>query len=339
MLKRLLPLALPVALLATLSLPALSAPSVPVHWKVRYELPGGQERFSVPTDSYLTTLSSCGLQPDLSAEVNEVPLAALRCPGLLDFSQNSAIHHRLKAILENPAGLPMDLSASALEQKFAVIDFGISPFGVFFSAAEEAGEARNAAINIETAHLVILNAAFWQELKGTPAGDALLVHEAFEATGINDQNFAISSAIASGKKSVQVARAEDGGASVIGRGGDPNQLIFKASLLALTDKKIAVAGVPASRIPSPENLRQVITETPVTIAPLAFLKSHEQCADMNGNPGSDAYCGGFVLQGLGGKPFLLINDQWGGQSETDKRKLLLKIFQQIVSELVRAEGN
>ncbi|MGZ3706134.1 MAG: hypothetical protein ACXWP1_09600, partial [Bdellovibrionota bacterium] len=131
--------------------------------------------------------------------------------------------------------------------------------------------------------------------------------------------------------------ADEGGASVVGRGGDDNQQTFKASLLKAAEKPPRVTGVDPRYAPTEAELKKVITETPVTVAPREFFADGKLCDDPQTGAVSEFYCGGFVLKGVGGKPFLLITQAWGEFPDAEKPKLLGKVFTNIVTELIKAK--
>lgn len=346
------PLMLSQLLLLTLAFasPAHSlAQSVPVHWRVHFTGAGGF--FSQPTPEYLRVLEACGHRPDLGSQVNLIPVSALRCRGVLDLSSSKALRDRVAARIHQAerrghkaaAGLPL----ARLRAELSRIDFSISPFGVFFSARAGEGAARRIGINVAETRLVILNKPFWSQLASSPDADAFLLHEALGALNYEDTDYQRSNLIHSLSQKdhvdgdedgeIRVAAAERGGASVVGRGGDSNVQFFKASLLLLTEKKLEISGADPRHLPTKAELRKIIEDTPVSVAPASFFAGKNICDDPDTGAQSPLTCGGFVLKGLEGKPFLIITQDWAKFSEVEKRKLLVKIFRSIVTELVRAK--
>jgi hypothetical protein len=325
------------------------AQSVTVHWRVRFTSNDGRGYFSQPSPEYLRTLEACGHRPVLSRQVGLFPVSALRCRGVLDFNSSAKLRQRLENRIhaaerrghKGARGLPL----ARLRAELARIDFSISPFGVFFSAQEGEGAARRIGINVAETRLVILNKPFWSQLESSPDADAFLLHEALGALNYEDTDYQRSNLIYELSKkdhvdgdedgNTRVAAAERGGASVVGRGGDSNAQFFKASLLLLADKKLEVSGADARHIPTRAELRKIIEDTPVSIAPAHFFSGKNICDDPDTGTQSPLTCGGFVLKAQGGKPFLIITQDWAQFSEVDKRKLLVKIFRSIVTELVR----
>ena len=337
-------------LLLTLASSAF-AQNVTVHWRVKFTADDGRGFLSSPSPEYLRTLEACGHRPDLRREVNLVPVSTLRCRGVLDFSSSKTIRDRVAARIhaaerrghKAASGLPL----AQLRAGLARIDFSISPYGVFFSAQQGEGAARRIGINVAETRLVILNKPFWVQLAGSADADAFLLHEALGALGYEDTDYQRSNLIyeLSRKDHVdgdeegetQVAAAERGGATVVGRGGDSNAQFFKASLLLMADKKLEISGADPRHIPTRAELRRIIEDTPISIAPASFFVGKNICEDPDTGAQSPLTCGGFALRGLQGKPFLIITEDWAKFPETGKHKLLLKIFRNIVTELVLAK--
>lgn len=338
-------------LLLTLTTSAF-AQNVTVHWRVNFTSNEGRGYLSQPTPEYLRALEACGHRPDLTKKVNLVPVSMLRCRGVLDLSSSKSIRERVAARVHAAErrghraarGLPL----AKLRSELSRIDFSISPHGVFFSAQADEGAARHVGINVAQTRLVILNKPFWAQLAPSPDADAFLLHEALGALGYEDTDYQRSNLILELSKKdhvdgdeegeMRVAAEERGGATVVGRGGDSNAQFFKASLLLLTEKKLEIAGADPRHIPTKAELRKIIEDTPISVAPASFFHSNRGvCDDPDTGAASRLTCGGFVLKGATGKPFLLITQEWAEFSDIDKRKLLVKIFRNIVAELVRAK--
>ncbi len=324
----------------------LAAESVRVHWKVLYTKNSAPYESNVPPQSYINKLHGCGFEPDLKSLSDLIPVSVLSCPGVLDFTASAQIRQRVNQRLKTAAnsGGPAANKIHEILQKLTSLAFAIAPYGVYYSDREGLGSDRFVAINIARAHLVILNKAFWEELKSSADSDAFLLHESLGAMGYEDKDYRLSIQLFtlsnSSKKAAESDRilvAESGGASVIGRGGDPNQLFFKASLLRLAEKKLVLEGADPRLTPTEAELKRVINETPITVAPKSFFADGKNCEDLETGVVSRYTCGGFVLKAAGGKPFLLITQEWPEFSEIDMRKLLVKVFRQIVSELVLAK--
>lgn len=327
------------------------AQNVTVLWRVQFTSTTGSGFLSQPSPDYLRTLEACGHRPNLSQKVNFVPVAALRCRGVLDLRGSAKIRQRVQARIRQAESrghrAVRGLSLAKLHSEISRIDFAISPFGVFFSAQQGEGAARHVGINVAETSLVILNRPFWNQLESSADADAFLLHEALGALGYEDTDYQRSTLLYDFSKTnhvagdgdeegeTQVAAAERGGASVVGRGGDSNAQFFKASLLLMADKKLEISGVEKRHIPTRAELRKLIEKTPVSIAPPSFFADKKICDDPETDRQSPLTCGGFLLRGQQGKPFLIITEEWAQFSEADKLKLLLKIFRSMVSELVR----
>lgn len=337
--------------LASASLPSLASaagPAVPVLWRVQFTSDQGKGYLSEPSPEYLANLAACGHRPDLRVKTDLFPVSALRCRGVLDFTRSSAIRERVakRIHLAEARGHKnaIDLPLAKLRGELSRIDFSLSNVGVFYSAQPGEGFDRRVGINVAETRLVILNKPFWAQLENSPDSDAFLLHEALGALGYEDTDYARSLLIHELSKKdhvdgdengrTRVAAEERGGATVVGRGGDSNAQFFKASLLLLADKKLELSGVEPRFVPSREELRRVIEITPISIAPAQFFPGKNICTDPETGRENPLTCGGFVLKGAGGKPFLLITQDWAQFVETDKYKLLLKVFKDIVTALV-----
>lgn len=330
-------------------LPANSAaPAVPVLWRVNFTSNEGKGYFSEPTTEYLANLAACGHSPDLRRKTDFVPVNVLRCRGVLDFGASSSIRERVakRIRLAEQRGhkAAIELPLARLRAELSRIDFSISNVGVFYSAQPGEGFDRRVGINVAETRLVILNKPFWAQLVNSPDADAFLLHEALGALGYEDTDYARSNLIYELSKKdhvdgdedgrTRVAAEDRGGATVVGRGGDSNAQFFKASLLLIADKKLELSGVDPRFIPTREELRRVIEITPISIAPAQFFSGKNICTDPDTGRESPLTCGGFVLKGMDGKPFLIITQDWAQFAQTDKYKLLLKVFKDIVNELV-----
>ena len=338
-------------LLLVLAPGEIFAESVTVHWRVRFTTSTG-EILSQPTAAYLQNLATCGHRPDLRKQSDLLPVSVLRCRGVLSFDSSDALRTRLenRIHLAEKRGHTRvkGLSLSTLRKKLSSIDFALSPYGVFYSALDGAGVARRIGLNVSQVKLVILNKPFWSQIVNSPDADAFLLHEALGALDFEDTDYQRSNLLYTMSKTdhvegdgdepenTRVAAAERGGASVVGRGGDFNAQIFKASLMLLVDKKLEVSGVDQRFVPSKAELRKVISDTPVSVIPGRFLLQSNSCDDPSADGAQSRFtCGGFLLKGVDGKPALLITEDWPTFQEQDKYKLLTKIFQNIVATLVR----
>ena len=325
---------------------------VNVVWRARFSTADGAVILSNPPGPYVELLRACGVAVNLGANPDVFPVTALRCPGALDFARSNELRdrvdQRLAMVLRQGHHAAFGVDVAGLRRRLPSIAFSLSPWGVFLSARDGVGTARYMGLNVQQAHLVILNKRFWDQLDGVEAGDPFLLHETLGALGIDDTDYAISNRLfaqsttrhAEGDgdddQPARVASREEGGASVVGRGGDPNQQMFKASLLRAADtQKIQLEGVDARLVPTPAELKNVINATPVTVAPKEFFAGKNLCADPDSGRDDPYTCGGFVLHGVGDKPFLLITQEWGGFPDNVKYKLLLKVFRNIVTELVK----
>ncbi len=335
---------------------ALASPSpslaqhVTVLWRVNFTADNGRGYFSEPTTEYLRLLDRCGHRPNLRNQVNYVSLSTLRCRGVLDFGSSSTIRQRverrIRAAERRGHKAVRGLKLATLRAQLPRIDFAISPTGVFFSAQSGEGKARYVGINVAETRLVILNKPFWAQLENSADADAFLLHETLGALNYEDTDYQRSTLLfdfssrdhvagdGDEQGETQVAAAERGGASVVGRGGDSNAQFFKASLLLLADKKLEITGTDPRFIPTRAELRKIIEETPVSIAPHSFFRNSTLCKDPDTGRPSPLTCGGFVLKGATGKPFLLITQDWAQFPGAAKHKLLLKIFKNIINELV-----
>ncbi len=331
------------------------AESVTVHWRVRFTTSSG-EILSQPTAAYLQNLEACGHRPDLRKKTDLLPISLLRCRGVLSFDSSNALRIRLenRIHLAEKRGhtAVKGLSLSALRKKISSIDFAISPYGVFYSELDGAGVARRIGLNVSQVKLVILNKPFWDQIVNRPDSDAFLLHEALGALDFEDTDYQRSNLLQVMSKTdhvdgdgddpgeIRVAAAERGGASVVGRGGDFNAQIFKASLMLLIDKKLEVSGVDQRLVPDKAQLRKVISDASVSVLPGRFLLQSNSCDDPYANGiQSRVTCGGFLLKDVNSKPALLITEDWPTVQEQDKYKLLSKIFHKIVTTLVRAKQN
>jgi hypothetical protein len=328
---------------------AWAEPVVPVYWKVRYLRADKVVAASLPPAAYLERLKKCGHTPDLSAKENFVRISVLRCQGILDFSHSSQMKGRIRAILKivssngyaSVEGIPL----RRLKQGLSRLDFAVSPHGVFHSQARGERDARFMAINISEDRLVIVNQAFWAQYESGADSETILVHEALGAMGVEDDDYQLSSAIISMSKKRGLdfgasddkkrVRTADGGSSVVGRGGDSNEILLKASLLRLVEKKLEVSGVDPRYVPTKTELRQAIKVAPLLILPRSVLARGNLCDLGDGSRGSHLLaCGQYLLDdGTTGKPVIAVPREWFEYSEVDKHPLLVKIYRQIVTQL------
>jgi hypothetical protein len=337
------------ALLA--AIPALAATEVvEVNWRVRYQSKNGTVN-SQPSKAYTKTLKKCGYTLPKEPR-GYFPISLLRCQGLLDFSSNKTLRQRvLDQVNLAVRNLRQENNPEfkALLSQLARVEFGISPFGLFQSARDGLGSPRRMGVNVRSLGLVVINKAFWAEVSKSNFADSFLLHEALGAAGYADVNYQTSldliEAAKGGAVDIPTISTEneipyqiagrDGTISVVGSGGDQNQQAIKASLYNAINQGIEFTGVDPKYLPSKAEQRSLVRSLSISIAPEGFFTDMSLCRSDDGREESKYLCGGFILNGAEGKPFLIVTEAWATAPRAYQEKMLQKIYVQIVSELAR----
>lgn len=307
--------------------------------------------FTIP-QSYIEVLKKCGITPNISPRPDRFPVDKLFCPGILNDSASAELMARATRMVDRliEGGLKQiaDVNLAELRAQMTTVRLRVSEHALFESVLDAPGTPRRFAVNIEELRLAILNGPYWKLQKDSEFADAFLIHEILGALGHRDEQYQATltmwwlsrhpERIAPLSKElpgflVQMPRQDFSTISIVGHGGDSNQIAFKASLLAITEKPMAI-DVPAKFIPSREKIEALILTAPTSSASTKFMMEHNIC-----DASSIYTCGGFTIKGATGKPFLLISDEWGGLGDPAKQAPLLeKIYAEMVRGLVCASG-
>lgn len=309
------------------------AESLNILWRVQFTDAQGKavkHTDPIPT-GYISVLERCGHKIDLHNRADRLPVATLDCPGLLDFSKSGFYQSMLKEGLANLQNTTS--SASQIEKIIAEISkvrFAHSPYGIFVSS-ENRGRFRHVALNIAKIHLVILNPHFLNQIQDKELLLRILLHEALGALGYEDQDYQISSSLFLKKNRQWVGNGS--GASVVGRGGDSDQMAFKLSLVRALQKPFdfQIEGVRPQDLPTKDELEEAVEESQMLSESLNFFaQSPGLCTDLDRGVKALKFCGGFLLNGPSGKPVILISAEWGSFDSADATALLRKVLTQMV---------
>ena len=330
-------------------------PVVAVKWRYTTAVPGGGSKTVVPPASYLQTLQACGIKLS-GADLDVVPVSKLDCPGLLDFSEQGfkkMLHAFMQSLIDSGIQSIGATEIKSLREHIDSVRFGVSNYGLFESILDGPGTPRRMAVNIAGQKLIIVNRSMWRLFESSEFADLFLFHELLGALDQRDENYQVtlsawwmrlhpdriaplskrlSSLIKLSQKPIRVA-----GVSVVGHGGDTTQLLFKASLLAATlTQKMDTGNL---KHPPMDEVEATIITAPVSSVPETFFKGREGlCVDVFGRY-SPLACGGFTLKGATGKPFMLMNEQWGRYIDDRQRHpLVQKILHDVVKALICASG-
>lgn len=321
---------------------------VSVRWAVNFTKADGSSILHQTPRAYLEILERCGHRPR-SLTFDQIPVNVLSCPGVLDFKSSanliSSVAQRIANAEKN--GSLRGISLADLKQQVRTVKFGISRYGIFETQNDGVGNARRMGLNFAAQKLVVLNDPFWRQLAKSPDRDLFLLHEALGALGIEDRDYELSLAImrlsqgdASANGSVakrREARGGDGGVTVVGHGGDVNQLLIKASLMKAAEKQLRLEGSPGMRKPTPAEIKAVITRTKVIMmSKNSFVGKTALCLSFDTREMSEALCGGFALRGADGNPVIIAPDTFGELTKTEQVAWITKIFSQIVEAIVRS---
>jgi hypothetical protein len=349
----------PLLLLSLVSAYAQAAEVVQVKWRVSYTDANGQRvSLSEPDAVYKQALRKCGLTKN-GKVLELVPAGKLRCPGLLDFASSNSLRARVVATIKTALASShqeKNRDYAQLLSRLQNIDFGLSPYGVFRSSRDGYGDPRRMGLNIRSQNLVVLNQKFWELVNQADNADAFLLHEALGAAAYEDTDYQVSldlNEIAQGrnvalpKLTAQKGRPElvarggdDGGITITGHGGDSDEQIIKLSLLrAIEDANITIKDLDAKYWPSKEELRALVSATPVTIVNYFTLKPGPGlCRSYDGKTSARGLCGGFALKGATGTPFLLVAREFAAAKKNIQQLMLEKIYLQMVTQLAEEKA-
>lgn len=322
--------------------------AVAVRWAVNFTKPDGSSSLHQTPRAYLETLERCGHRPrDLRYDL--LPASILRCPGVLEFKTSAnlvdSVVQRLDRAEKN--GSLKGISLAQLKRQARTVTFGISRYGIFESLNDGVGNARRMGVNLSAQRLVVLNDPFWRQLAKSPDRDLFLLHETLGALGIEDRDYEVSLAVmrlSQGDSSAQgsvvkhrEARSGEGGVTVVGHGGDVNQLLIKASLMKAADKQLRIEGSAAKRTPTPAEIKAVISRTKIIMmSKNSFVGKTALCLSFDTREMSETLCGGFSLRGADGAPVVIAPDTFGEFTKAEQVAWLTKIFSQIVEAIVRS---
>lgn len=305
----------------------------------------------LPPASYLSKLAACGITP--RGTEGTIEISRLSCPGLLDFSREKQFQAKLVALLGRLSAAHVQrvgaVDVATLSSQARSIRFALSEHLIFHSFADTVGTPRMTAVNIASEKLVILNGPAWNLFKNSASADLLLLHELLGAAGIDDGGY--QATLAMWWMSIHPERIPDlsarlsrlievraptrlAGTTIVGHGGDPGELQFKASLLDASTRQLSVPGVPTQALPSRTDLEEAIILASISSVSTQKLQSLDVCRDQNGQT-SILTCGGFALKGRDGKPFILMAEEWGQTNDPQRQyPLLYKVIADVVRELI-----
>jgi hypothetical protein len=333
--------------------------AVQVKWRISYtDGNGHQVSLTEPDAAYQRTLKNCGLTK--KGKILElVPAQKLRCPGLLDFSSSKALQARVTETFRAAlaaAKAEDNLEYTELIRRLNKVDFGISPFGVFRSSRDGYGDPRRMGVNIASQNLVVLNKKYWEQVEQSDVATAFLIHEALGAAAYEDTDYHVSLEInelaggrlaklpklspQKGKPELMARGGDEGGITITGHGGDSDEQIFKLSLLrAVETTRYSIPRLDKKFWPSRAELRALVHATPVTIVNYFTLNPDKNfCRSLDGKTSARGLCGGFLLKGTDGKPFLLITRELSASPRKIQELMLEKIFVEIFDQLAEEKA-
>jgi hypothetical protein len=138
-----------------------------------------------------------------------------------------------------------------------------------------------------------------------------------------------------------VARGgDDGGITITGHGGDSDEQIIKLSLLrAVEGAKVTIKDLAPKYWPTKKELRALVSSTPVTIVNYFTMPSSKDlCRSYDGKTSARGLCGGFVLKGATGTPFLLVAREFAAAPQKIQQLMLEKIFMQMVTQVAEKKA-